>query len=109
MAEEIIVGLDIGTTKVCAVVGEARPDGVEIIGMGSHPSEGLRKGVVINIEHTVNSIKEAVEDPLSIFSYPADPFFPFPDSAAVITECTGDLIIFPFMIEECFFHRISPL
>jgi cell division protein FtsA len=62
MSGEIIVGLDIGTTKVCAVVGEARPDGVEIIGMGSHPSEGLRKGVVINIEHTVNSIKEAVEE-----------------------------------------------
>jgi cell division protein FtsA len=62
MSGEIVVGLDIGTTKVCAVVGEARPDGVEIIGMGSHPSEGLRKGVVINIEHTVNSIKEAVEE-----------------------------------------------
>jgi cell division protein FtsA len=62
MSGEIIVGLDIGTTKVCAVVGEARPDGVEIIGMGSHPSEGLRKGVVINIEHTVASIKEALEE-----------------------------------------------
>jgi len=62
MSGEIIVGLDIGTTKVCAVVGEARPDGVEIIGMGSYPSEGLRKGVVINIEHTVNSIKEAIEE-----------------------------------------------
>jgi cell division protein FtsA len=62
MSGEIIVGLDIGTTKVCAVVGEARPDGVEIIGMGSHPSEGLRKGVVINIEHTVDSIKEALEE-----------------------------------------------
>ncbi len=62
MSGEIIVGLDIGTTKICAVVGEARPDGVEIIGIGSHPSEGLRKGVVINIERTVNSIKEAVEE-----------------------------------------------
>ena len=62
MAEEIIVGLDIGTTKICAVVAEARPDDVEIIGMGTHPSEGLRKGVVINIEHTVNSIKVAVEE-----------------------------------------------
>ncbi|MBK5101545.1 MAG: cell division protein FtsA [Desulfobacteraceae bacterium] len=62
MAGEIIVGLDIGTTKICAVVGEARPDGVEIIGMGSYPSEGLRKGVVINIERTVNSIKEAIEE-----------------------------------------------
>jgi len=62
MSKEIIVGLDIGTTKICAVVGEVRPDGIEIIGMGSHPSEGLRKGVVINIEQTVNSIKEAVEE-----------------------------------------------
>ncbi|MBL7212956.1 MAG: cell division protein FtsA [Desulfobacteraceae bacterium] len=62
MSKEIIVGLDIGTTKICAVVGEVRPDGTEIIGMGSHPSEGLRKGVVINIEQTVNSIKEAVEE-----------------------------------------------
>ena len=62
MAGEIIVGLDIGTTKICAVVGEARGDAVEIIGMGSHPSDGLRKGVVINIEHTVDSIKEAIEE-----------------------------------------------
>lgn len=62
MAGEIIVGLDIGTTKICAVVGEARGDAVEIIGMGSHPCDGLRKGVVINIEHTVDSIKEAIEE-----------------------------------------------
>ncbi len=62
MAKEIVVGLDIGTTKICAVVGEVSGDNVEIIGMGSHPSEGLRKGVVINIENTVNSIKEAVEE-----------------------------------------------
>lgn len=62
MAGDIIVGLDIGTTKICAVVGEVQPDGIEIIGIGSHPSEGLRKGVVINIEKTVNSIKEAIEE-----------------------------------------------
>ena len=62
MAGELIVGLDIGTTKICAVVGEVHPYGIEIIGMGSHPSEGLRKGVVINIEKTVNSIKEAIEE-----------------------------------------------
>jgi cell division protein FtsA len=63
MGEEIVVGLDIGTTKICAVVGEALPDGtLEIIGIGTHPSEGLRKGVVINIEKTVNSIKEAIEE-----------------------------------------------
>jgi len=62
MGGEIIVGLDIGTTKICAVVGELRPDAIEIIGIGSHPSEGLRKGVVINIEKTVNSIKETIEE-----------------------------------------------
>ncbi len=59
---EIIVGLDIGTTKICAVVGEVDGDQVEILGMGSHPSEGLRKGVVVNIETTVASIKKAVEE-----------------------------------------------
>ena len=58
----IVVGLDIGTSKVCAVVGEMTEQGVEIIGLGSHPSMGLRKGVVINIESTVNSIKKAVEE-----------------------------------------------
>jgi len=62
MAGEIIVGLDIGTTKICAVVGEVRDDAVEIIGIGSHPSDGMRKGVVINIENTVDSIKEAIEE-----------------------------------------------
>lgn len=58
----IVVGLDIGTSKVCVVVGEMTDDGVEIIGLGSHPSQGLRKGVVINIESTVNSIKKAIEE-----------------------------------------------
>jgi len=62
MSGEIIVGLDIGTTKICAIVADVRPGSIEIIGMGSHPSEGLRKGVVINIDHTVNSIKEAIEE-----------------------------------------------
>ena len=62
MTDQIIVGLDIGTSKICAVVGNVSDDGVEVIGMGSHPSEGLRKGVVINIEDTVNSIKEAIEE-----------------------------------------------
>ncbi len=62
MPGKIIVGLDIGTTKICAVVGEVVHDAIEIIGVGTHPSEGLRKGVVINIEKTVNSIKEAIEE-----------------------------------------------
>ena len=62
MPSDIIVGLDIGTTKICAVVGDVHPEAIEIIGIGTHPSEGLRKGVVINIEKTVNSIKEAIEE-----------------------------------------------
>ena len=58
----IVVGLDIGTSKICAAVGEMTEHGVEIIGIGVHPSQGLRKGVVINIEATVNSLKKAVEE-----------------------------------------------
>ena len=58
----IVVGLDIGTSKVCAVVGEMSERGVEVIGVGSHISQGLRKGVVINIESTVESIKKAVAE-----------------------------------------------
>lgn len=58
----MIVGLDIGTTKICAVVGEVRGDKVDIIGVGTHPSIGLRRGVVVNIESTVNSIRSAVDE-----------------------------------------------
>jgi cell division protein FtsA len=58
----IVAGLDIGTSKVCTVVGEMTDQGVEIIGLGTHPSQGLRKGVVINIESTVAAIKKAVEE-----------------------------------------------
>ncbi|MBI2340591.1 MAG: cell division protein FtsA [Deltaproteobacteria bacterium] len=60
--DNLVVGLDIGTTKVCAIVGETTHDGIDIIGIGSHPSRGLRKGVVVNIEATVESIKKAIEE-----------------------------------------------
>ena len=60
--DNIIVGLDIGTTKTCAIVGEITNTGIDIIGIGSTPSEGLRKGVVVNIESTVDSIKKAIEE-----------------------------------------------
>jgi len=60
--EKIIVGLDIGTTKICAIVGEMLEDEINVIGVGSHPSTGLRKGTVVNIESTVDSIKKAVEE-----------------------------------------------
>lgn len=61
--KNLVVGLDIGTSKVVAMVGEVGPDGqMEVIGMGSHPSRGLKKGVVVNIESTVQSIQRAIEE-----------------------------------------------
>jgi len=64
MAEvgEVIVGLDIGTTKVAAIIGEVTEGGVDIIGVGTCPSEGLRQGVVVNIEATTNSIAQAIQE-----------------------------------------------
>jgi cell division protein FtsA len=61
--DHIVVGLDIGTTKICAIVAEVTEEGtVNIIGVGSNPSRGLRKGVVVDIESTVESVKKAVEE-----------------------------------------------
>jgi cell division protein FtsA len=61
--KSLIVGLDIGTSKVVAIVGEIASDGtVEVIGVGSNPSRGLKKGVVVNIESTVQSIQRAIEE-----------------------------------------------
>jgi cell division protein FtsA len=62
MSNHLVCGLDIGTTKICCVVGEAAGNGIDIVGIGMHPSVGLRKGVVVNIERTVESIKRAVEE-----------------------------------------------
>ena len=58
----VVVGLDIGTHKICAVVGEQTDQGPEVVGVGIHPSRGLRKGVVINVEATMEGIKKAVEE-----------------------------------------------
>lgn len=59
----MIVGLDIGTSKVAAIVGEMKDDGeIEVIGIGSQPSRGLKKGVVVNLEATVQSIQRAIEE-----------------------------------------------
>jgi len=59
----LVVGLDIGTTKVCAIVAEIGTEGaVDIVGIGNSPSRGLRKGVVVNIDATVDSVRRAVED-----------------------------------------------
>src|ERR1700743_2193484 len=62
-AKNLIVGLDIGTSKVVAVVAEVMGDGRhEVIGLGQHESKGLKKGVVVNIEATVQSIQRALEE-----------------------------------------------
>src|SRR6478736_174498 len=68
----LIVGLDIGTSKVVALVGELTSDGaIELIGLGSQPSRGLKKGVVVNIESTVQSIQRAIEAAKAV-AIPAD-------------------------------------
>ena len=59
--KKMIVGLDIGTSKVVAIVGEIGVEGaIEVVGIGSNPSKGMKKGVVVNIESTVQSIQRAV-------------------------------------------------
>src|SRR6185295_725298 len=61
--KNLIVGLDIGTSKIAAIVAQVKPDGgFEVIGMGRHPSKGLKKGVVVNIEATVNTIQRVLEE-----------------------------------------------
>jgi cell division protein FtsA len=61
--KDLLVGIDIGTSKVVTLVAEIAPDGkLNIIGFGSHPSQGLKRGVVVNIESTVQSIQRSVED-----------------------------------------------
>ena len=61
--KNLVVGLDIGTSKIAVIVAEIKPDGsFEIIGLGGHPSKGLRKGVVVNIEATVSAIQRALEE-----------------------------------------------
>ncbi|MBI5206165.1 MAG: cell division protein FtsA [Candidatus Firestonebacteria bacterium] len=61
--EDLVIGLDIGTTKICIVISKLTTDGkIEIIGLGTCPSKGLRKGVVVNLESTVKSIEKALED-----------------------------------------------
>jgi cell division protein FtsA len=61
-SNEIIVGLDIGTTKIACIVGEVTEDGVDIIGIGTAPSKGMRRGNVVNIDATVSSIRQAVDE-----------------------------------------------
>lgn len=60
--EKIVVGLDIGTTKICTIVGELVDSNLEIIGVGIAPSKGIKKGVVINIDETVDAIKKSIQE-----------------------------------------------
>ena len=60
--QEFLVGLDIGTTKICAIVGQVTETGIDIVGIGTRPSHGLRKGAVINIDSTVEGIQRAIEE-----------------------------------------------
>ena len=57
----IKIGIDIGTSKVVCLIAESSSDGINVIGLGSHPSRGLRDGVVVDIEATVNAIRKATE------------------------------------------------
>jgi cell division protein FtsA len=61
-ADNLIVGLDIGTTKICCIVGHMTEEELEIVGIGTSPSKGLRKGAVINIESTVTAIRKAIRE-----------------------------------------------
>lgn len=58
---DVLVGIDFGTTKICVVVAKQSADGLDILGVGKHPSYGIRKGVVVNIPATVDSLKKAIE------------------------------------------------
>lgn len=61
--KDLMVGIDIGTSKVVAIVGEITNDGkINVVGLGSHPSQGMKRGVVVNIESAVQSIQNAVEE-----------------------------------------------
>ena len=60
--DDIVVGLDVGTTKVCAIVGELTDTGVDVVGIGTAPSKGLRKGTVVNLEATIETIRRAIEE-----------------------------------------------
>ncbi|OEU76865.1 MAG: cell division protein FtsA [Desulfuromonadales bacterium C00003093] len=60
--DNLIVGLDIGTTKICCIVGNMTDEGLDVVGIGTSPSKGMRKGVVINIESTVEAIQKALRE-----------------------------------------------
>lgn len=65
----MIVGIDVGTTKICTIVGEKTGDGISIVGIGMHPSSGLKKGMIIDVEATVDSIRKSVNKAESMADY----------------------------------------
>lgn len=60
--DNIVVGLDVGTTKICAIIGEILSDGIDVLSIKTHQSDGLKKGVVVDIDRATNSIKEVISD-----------------------------------------------
>lgn len=106
--EPLIVGLDIGTTKICCIVGEVDPDGgLNVIGVGTAPSKGLRKGVVINIESTVQSIREAVEQAEVMCGRELDEVYTGISGAHIFgIESKGMIVIKDGEIRETDIHRV---
>ncbi len=94
MSKEIVAGLDIGGTKVCAVVGHILPDKnePEIIGYGCVPSSGLRKGVVVDIEETVSAISATLEEAERMAGVPVDNAFIGVDSATIQSQNSKGVI-----------------
>lgn len=107
-SEPLIVGLDIGTTKICCIVGEIDPDGgLNVIGVGTAPSKGLRKGVVINIESTVQSIREAVEQAEVMCGREIDEVYTGISGAHIYgIESKGMIVIKGSEIAEGDIHRV---
>ncbi|MBP2686366.1 MAG: Cell division protein FtsA, partial [Deltaproteobacteria bacterium] len=60
--DQVIAGLDVGSSQVTTVLGRKTPDGVEILGMGESPTEGMRRGAVVNVDATVKSIRQSVTE-----------------------------------------------
>ncbi len=94
MTKEIVTGLDIGGTKVCAVVGHIVPEKnvVEVIGYGCVPSHGLRKGVVVDIEETVSAISATLEEAERMAGVPVDNAFIGVDSASIQSQNSKGVI-----------------
>lgn len=106
--EPLIVGLDIGTTKICCVVGEIEEDGaLNVIGVGTAPSKGLRKGVVINIESTVQAIREAVEEAEVMCGREIDEVYTGISGAHIFgITSKGMIVIKDGEIQETDIHRV---